>query len=141
MITHQVLVYISWTQSKLCYVMLVYYHGKLTLCRIKVMSSISSGEVRVKAVELPPKLIMINSIITLLVLLSRMVGRSILKNEIKTWLLFITSAPSLSEVCYLQWSLYYVALLSRHPILGEEWSILPREIFVPILIKAGGCPF
>lgn len=63
------------------------------------MSSISSGEVRVKAVELPPKLIMINSIITLLVLLSQMVGRSILKNEIKTWLLFIpTGAPSLSGV-------------------------------------------
>lgn len=98
MITHQVLVYISLTQSKLCYVMLVYYHGKLTLCRIKVMSSISSGEVRVKAVELPPKLIMINSIITLLVLLSRMVGSSILKNEIKTWLLFPTGAPSLSGV-------------------------------------------
>ena len=36
MITHQVLVYISLTQSKLCYVMLVYYHGKLALCRIKV---------------------------------------------------------------------------------------------------------
>lgn len=66
------------------------------------MSSISSGEVRLKAMELPPKLIMINSIITLLVLLSRMVGRSILKNEIKTWLLFPTSAPSLSGVCYLQ---------------------------------------
>lgn len=101
MITHQVLVYISLTQSKLCYVMLVYYHEKLTLCRIKVMSSISSGEVRVKAVELPPKLIMINSIIALLVLLSRMVGRSILKNEIKTWLLFPTV-----HLAYLEYVIY-----------------------------------
>lgn len=46
-------------------------------------------------------------------------------------------APSLSGVCYLQWSPYYVALLSRQPILGEEWSILPHEISFPILRLVG----
>lgn len=30
-----------------------------------------------------------------------------------------------------------MALLSRHPILGEEWFILPHEIFVPILRLVG----